>query len=116
MSRRGGGAHKFGAKRTTCQSGHSHPSKAEARHCDDLHLLERAGEITHLTMQPKFPVHINGVKVFTYIADFSYFPLKPERGGRVIVDVKGALTPIYRLKKRAVEAYYPGVKIVEVRA
>lgn len=113
MSR--GAGHKYRAKRTVCPEGHSHPSAAEARRCAELHLLERAGEITHLTMQPKFPVHINGVKVMTYIADFSYFPLKPEKGGRVIEDVKGCLTPIYRLKKKAVEAYYPGVRIVEVK-
>jgi hypothetical protein len=108
-------SHKFKAVRTDCQHGHSHPSKAEARRCDELHLLERAGEITHLTFQPKFPVHINGKLVFTYSADFSYFPQRPEPSGRTIEDVKGFLTPVYRLKKKAVEAYYPGVKIVEVR-
>jgi hypothetical protein len=107
--------HKYRAQRTYCANGHWHPSKAEAKRCDELHILEKAGEITHLTFQPKFPVHINGIKVFTYIADFSYFPLKPEKGGRIIEDVKGVLTAIYKLKKKAVEAYYPGVKIVEVR-
>lgn len=110
-----GGNHKYRAQRTTCNSGHSHPSKAEARRCDQLHLLQRAGEITHLVLEPKFPVHINGVKVFEYRADFAYFPLKPDKGGRVIEDVKGVLTPIYKLKKKCVEAHYPGTKIVEVR-
>jgi hypothetical protein len=112
---RGGNGHKYSAKRTTCQAGHSHPSMGEARRCDDLHLLQRAGEITHLELHPKFPVHINGVKVFTYIADFTYFPQKPAPASRVVEDFKGVLTPIYKLKKKAVEAYYPGVKIVEVR-
>jgi hypothetical protein len=107
--------HKYRAQRTDCQAGHSHPSKAEAKRCDELHLLERAGQITHLTLQPKFPVHINGVKVFTYIADFAYFPLKPEKGGRIVEDVKGVCTPIYKLKKKAVEAHYPGTTITEVR-
>jgi hypothetical protein len=116
MGKPGGlGNHKYRAQRTDCQAGHSHPSKAEARRCDELHLLQRAGEITHLELQPKFPVHINGIKVFTYIADFTYFPQKPEPQGRIVEDVKGQLLPIYKLKKKAVEAYYPGVKIVEVR-
>lgn len=112
----GGRQHKYRAQRTVCNAGCSHPSKAEARRCDELHLLERAGEITHLQTQPKFEVRINGVKVFTYIADFTYFPQKPEPAGRIVEDVKGVITPIYRLKKKAVEAYYPGLKIVEVRA
>ena len=112
----GGRQHKYRAVKTVCANGHSHPSKAEAKRCDELHLLERAGHITHLTMQPKFPVVINGVKVFTYIADFAYFPEIPEKGGRVIEDVKGAITPIYRLKKKCVEAHYPGTRIVEVQA
>lgn len=109
------GGHKYRAVRTTCGAGHSHPSKAEAKRCDELHLLQRAGEITHLELQPKFPIHIEGKLVCTYVADFAYFPQKPERTGRVIEDVKGALTPIYRLKKKLVEAYYRGTKIVEVR-
>lgn len=105
------GGHKFNAKRTTCQAGHSHPSAAEARRCDELHLLQRAGEISRLEMQPKFPVSINGVKVFTYVADFAYFT----RETRIVEDVKGQILPMYRLKKKCVEAYYAGVKIVEVR-
>jgi hypothetical protein len=103
--------HKYKAQRTECQEGHSHPSKAEAKRCDELHLLQKAGQIHRLEREPSFPVSINGIKVFTYRADFSYFT----EHERVIEDVKGMVTPIYRLKKKAVEAYYPGVKIVEVR-
>jgi hypothetical protein len=103
--------HKYKAVRTECASGHSHPSKGEARLCDELHLLQKAGEIHRLEREVPFPVYINGVKVFTYRADFTYFTADE----RVVCDFKGVLTPIYRLKKKAVEAYYPGVKIVEVR-
>ena len=103
--------HKYRAQRTTCNAGHSHPSKAEAKRCDELHLLERAGEIRMLEREPSYPVHINGVKVFTYRADFRYF----EGQRQVVEDVKGMLTPVYRLKKKCVEAYYPGLKIVEVK-
>lgn len=109
------GAHKYRAQRTECANGHSHPSKAEAKRCDELHLLQKAGAITHLELQPRFPIHIEGTLVCTYVADFSYFPQEPERSGRVIEDVKGHPTPVYRLKKKLVEAYYRGTKIVEVR-
>ena len=111
MNKPGGDFHKYKAQRTICQQGHSHPSKAEAKRCDELHLLQKAGLIHRLEREPSFPVTINGIKVFTYKADFSYFT----DSERVIEDVKGMVTPIYRLKKKAVEAYYPGVKIVEVR-
>ena len=107
----GGRAHKYRAVRTECGAGHSHPSKAEARRCDELHLLQRAGQIHNLEREVAFPVHVNGIKVFTYRGDFAYFNDKE----RVVEDVKGVLTPVYRLKKKLVEAYYQGVKIVEVR-
>lgn len=109
MQRRGN--HKYRAQRTECGAGHSHPSKAEARRCDDLHLLQKAGQIHDLSQQPKFPCVVNGIKVCTYVADFSY----REGGRETIEDTKGVITPIYRLKKKLVEALYPWVKITEVR-
>lgn len=103
--------HKYRAQRTSCGAGHSHPSKAEAKRCDELHILQRAGEIHRLEQQPTFPVFINGIKIFEYRADFAYF----NEHERVVEDVKGRVLPMYRLKKKAVEAYYPGLRIVEVR-
>ena len=105
------GGHKYRAVRTKCAEGHSHPSKGEAKRCNDLHLLQRAGQIRLLQREVPFPVHINGIKVFTYRADFVYF----QGDERIIEDYKGAITPIYRLKKKCVEAYHSGVRIVEVR-
>jgi hypothetical protein len=108
----GGRAHKYKAVRTEC--GHCskpHPSKAEAKRCGELHLLQKAGQIRLLEREPSFPVVIDGTKVFTYKADFSYFT----ESERVVEDVKGMLTPVYKLKKKIVEAYYRGLKIVEVR-
>jgi hypothetical protein len=107
----GGRGHKYKAIRTEC--GHCekpHPSKAEAKRCGELHLLQRAGEIRLLEREPAFPVTVNGIKVFTYKADFAYFT----DAGRTIEDVKGVKTPVYKLKKKLVEAYYQGVKIVEI--
>ncbi len=72
--------------------------------------MQKAGLIRNLELQPRFPVILNGVKCFVYVADFSYF----EGNGRVIEDVKGLRTPLYRLKKKCVEAIYAGIKIVEI--
>lgn len=102
--------HKYRAQRTVCAAGHSHPSKGEAGRCDELHLLQRGGAIHALQREMAFPVYINGIKVFTYKADFVYFTDKE----RIVEDFKGVITPVYRLKKKAVEAYYLGTKITEV--
>ncbi|MBV8849640.1 MAG: DUF1064 domain-containing protein, partial [Methylobacteriaceae bacterium] len=50
---------KYRAQKTTCLHSHLHDSKLEARRCDELHVLEENGELTHLELQPIFPVQIN---------------------------------------------------------
>lgn len=113
--------HKYGAKPTTVD-GIRFASKAEARRYGELKLLEKAGEIARLELQPKFDLHIaakvrgcpQGVrhpsKVCTYIADFSYI----DRNGKAVYeDTKGFRTPVYRLKKKMVEKEY-GITITEV--
>lgn len=101
---------KYNAKRTTLD-GITFASAREATYYSDLKLRERAGEITHLTLQPKFPITINGEKVCTYIADFSFF----EGNRRRVLDVKGVMTPMFKLKRRLVHAVYPGVEIEVVK-
>jgi hypothetical protein len=88
------------------------PSRLEANRYGELKLLERAGEISGLTLQPEYPLTVNGVNCGTYRADFRYVE---KANGTVIEDTKGFRTPVYRLKKRIVEAIY-GIKITEVGA
>jgi hypothetical protein len=104
---------KHGNTITVCASGHKHRSKAEARRCDHLSLLQRVGEISDLQQQPRFPCVLNGAKLCTYVADFAY---NDHEGRRIIEDVKGHKTQLYRLKKKLVEAIYVGTEIVEVLA
>ncbi len=99
---------KFKAIKTEVD-GVTFASKREAARYGQLKLLEKSGLITRLELQPSFPVSINGVPVFKYLADFAYFDGKR----RVIEDAKGMKTPVYRIKKKCVEALY-GVKIEEV--
>jgi hypothetical protein len=100
---------KFKAVKTVLD-GITFASKKEAKRYTELKLLERAGEISRLELQPRYDIIINGVKVCTYVADFSYF----DKSSRVVEDVKGMKTPVYRLKKKLVEALFPGVVIKEV--
>jgi hypothetical protein len=92
-------------------------SKKEAAHYSMLKLLEKTGQISDLKLQPRFPCIIKGIKVCTYVADFEYD--EHHHGGQHVMtrhhieDVKGVRTPIYRLKKKLVEALY-NVVIEEV--
>lgn len=88
-------------------------SKAEGRRFAQLRLRERAGEISGLKRQPGFRFEIGGALMFSYFADFEYFDHKLEE--IVIEDVKGVKTPVYRLKKKIIEAAHK-VKITEVNA
>jgi hypothetical protein len=85
--------HKYGAKPTVVD-GHKFPSKKEARRYGELVLLERAGEISGLALQPRFPIVINGEPVrypsgvaLEYRGDFKYTDTRTNRV--VVEDVKG---------------------------
>ena len=84
--------------------------------CDYYYFLvlkEKAREISNLRTQVPFTL-INKSKYGTeikYIADFVY----EKNGELVVVDTKGVLTPVYKLKSRLFAERY-GFKIKEVRA
>ena len=100
---------KYGNKKTVVD-GITFDSKKEAARYQELKLMEKAGVIIDLQLQPPFPIAINGEKICTYKADFAY---KVKAGGEVVEDVKGVRTPIYNLKKKLVKACH-GVEITEV--
>lgn len=102
-------ASKYNAIKTEID-GFIFDSKREARRYSELALLEKAGEIRSLCLQPVFPIVINGKKICKYIADFKYIT----NAGRIVVeDAKGVKTKEYRIKKKLVKAVY-GFDVVEV--
>lgn len=112
---------KYGAHKTVIDGITFDSKKEAARYCE-LRLLERSGAITGLELQPGFKFAIEGRPVLikskgypngrqvTYRADFAYF----EGGTRVIEDVKGMRTDVFKLKKAMVEAMFPKVEIREL--
>ena len=100
---------KYRAKRTEVD-GIMFASGKEARRYVELKALERAGEIVNLELQPSFEIVINEVKICTYKADFKYVKLGALT--EVVEDVKGFLTPVYRLKKKLMKAWH-GIEIKE---
>ena len=117
----GTGANKFGAKAMACGAGHSHPSKAEARRCNDLHLMQRGGIITDLSVQPQFWFVIDGRQVMHgngrragYKADFSY-----RENGRLVVEeskpaAKAARGGDYALRRAIFLHLFPDIDFREV--
>jgi hypothetical protein len=105
-------AHKYGAKSTTVD-GIRFASQKEAQRYQGLKLLERAGEIENLVLQPSFTLDVGNAAapIGKYKADFEYFDKRTNQ--LVVEDVKGFKTPLYRWKKKHVEAQY-GIRIVEV--
>jgi len=122
--------HKYGAKPTVVD-GIRFASMKEAKRYGELKMLQKAGRLWHLELQPEFELNVYArnehgepKRIGKYVADFKYFAL-PDFGEWtppydvppfpvwVIEDVKGIKTPVYRLKKKMAEAIY-GITIREV--
>lgn len=91
-------------------NGKVYPSKLEMQYRQHLDLLLKSGDVIFIEEQTKFPCKVNGFKICTYLLDFKV----TYKDGKIdYVDVKGKILPMYRLKKKLVEALYP-IKITEI--
>jgi hypothetical protein len=106
--------HKYGAKPTVVD-GIRFASMKEAKRYAELKLLEKAGEIHGLQLQPVFVLRAEDAEkpIGRYVADFQYNQRCHGGSRRVVEDVKGFKTPLYRWKKKHVELQY-GITIREV--
>lgn len=107
--------HKFNAK-VTFIDGLRFASKAEAKRYGELKLMEKAGAITGLGVQPVFKLRVNGEVIGRYLADFDYW-LQHGNGAAtyVVEDVKSPATKtaIYNWKKKHMKAEH-GITITEI--
>jgi len=99
---------KYNARRTVID-GISFASRKEARRYTELKLQEKAGVISDLILQPRFPLRVLDQLVCTYVADFQY---RDQTGRLVTEDTKGFRTPEYKLKVKLLKALH-GVEIRE---
>lgn len=98
--------HKYGAHPKTVD-GIRFASTKEAKRYGELLLLERAGKITDLTLQSKYPLRIGLVTITHYVGDFRYI-----EGGKVVLeDVKGFATKEFILKAKLFQALYPDIEL-----
>ena len=76
-------------------------------------MLERAGEISDLELQPRFLLQEsfkkNGktYRKIDYVADFKYI----ENGKTIVEDVKGLQTDVFKIKHKLFEKKYPKLEL-----
>jgi hypothetical protein len=102
---------KYGAKRTTVD-GITFHSAGEARRYQELRLLEKAGEISDLELQPVFSLSVMGGEIGKYIADFQYWDTR--EGAQVVEDFKGFDTPLGKWKRKHAERQH-GISVLVTR-
>ena len=86
-------------------------SKLEGARYKILKNMQDRGEISDLEVQVPYECVVEGKKICKYFADFRY-----RCGEDVIVeDTKGVITQVFSLKKKLVEALYPGLVIEIVK-
>lgn len=100
---------KYNAKKVTVD-GITFDSKKESKRYLELKAMEKVGAIQKLHLQVPF-VLIEKSKYgrsIKYVADFVY----NKNGLKIVEDVKGVKTPVYKLKKRLMAEKY-GIVILE---
>lgn len=108
---------KYGNKKVIVD-GHKFDSQKEASRYKELKLMERAGVIKNLELQPKFELiptirtEHETLRKTVYKADFRYVDTKTK--GVVVEDVKGFKTDVYKLKKKMLLHKYQGIDFREV--
>lgn len=98
---------KFNNQRTLVD-GIKFASQKEALRWIELQTAEWLGEITNLSRQVRFSIDIGDAHICDYVADYVYDT--PE--GNVVEDSKGALTDVYKLKRRLMFVVH-GITILE---
>ena len=93
-------------------------SKKEGNRYKQLKLLEKAGLIKDLELQPAFLLQPNFKKngktnrKIEYIADFKYYDIEAKKW--IVEDTKGFKTDVYKLKKKLFEYKYKDLEIKEI--
>ena len=109
---------KYNAQKTVID-GIAFDSKREAGRYNVLRLLQLAGEISNLEIQPEFVLQAAFIdaqgkkhRAIKYRADFRYFD--HASGKQIVEDVKGMKTQVYRIKKKLLLAKYRDFEFREV--
>ena len=100
--------------RKTEYAGRTFDSRLEARYAQTLESLRAAKDpeerVENVEYQVRYPMVYNSIKICDYVCDFRV----TYADGRVeVIDAKGVLTDVYKLKRKMMRAFH-GIEIVEV--
>ena len=102
---------KFRAVRTVLD-GITFDSKREAAYYAELKLRERAGEVSEVELQPRFPLMVGSEVIGYYRADFKFWDNRENK--QRVVDIKGVEPKGFRRTLKHVRAQY-GVEVEIVK-
>lgn len=108
---------KYGNKKVIVD-GYKFDSQKEALRYKELKLMEKAGVVKDLELQPAFELiptirtEHETLRKTVYKADFRYFDVKADH--EVVEDVKGFKTDVYKLKKKMLLYKYKDIDFREV--
>ena len=106
---------KYKAEKQTFD-GRSYHSKKEADFAVQLAWQKKAGEIKEIIPQYKLDLRVNGVHITNYFIDFK---VEYTDGHVELIEVKGFVTDVWRLKWALTEALLdeiePGAKLVLIK-
>ena len=107
--------HKYHAQPVTID-GHRFDSALEGRHYASLRIAQEQGWITDLELQPRFVLQEKlklpsgkTQRAIFYKADFQFVRVGDAR--KIVVDVKGFPTPLFRIKEKLFRLKYPEVEL-----
>jgi hypothetical protein len=108
---------KYGNRKTVVD-GIKFDSRAEAGRYKELRLMEKAGVIRDLVLQPEFLLQDKfkhkgkTERAVKYTADFKYFDIL--RGVYIVEDVKGVETEAFKIKRKLFLKRYGGAYDFEI--
>ena len=101
---------KYNNKKTV-YNGFTYDSKREAEYAMKLDKLIETGEVLSYEKQVRYDIHVKDKYIAFYKADFV---VKYKDGREEVVDIKGLVLPIFKLKKKLVEVIH-GIEILVIK-
>ena len=94
---------KYRNKAVTVQ-GRRYASKREAKYCENLIQLEKAGKIGGLELQRRFQIlGPKGELICVYVADAAFWDHEQDRFR--VIDVKGVETDVFKIKRKLMRVF-----------